>query len=537
MLTFHLFGPFSAALDGKPLGGLSRRGQGLLAYLASLPGMRAERGKLADLLWGDRSEDQARASLRQELSVLRKALPEGALTSDRQAVWLDPTRVSVPVGTGQFMDGFDLSSEPFEDWLRERRANPPDAAPVSSHTPAPLKGRPSIAVMAFDGLGADEGDMLADGIVEEIIAALSRVREFHVIARQSSIALTGLGLSVPEAAEKLGVDYVVEGTVRRAGERVRITTQLVRGKDGRVLWADRFDDRIADLFDLQDKIASMVAGKVSPSLRLAEIERVAVTRNSDRSAYELYMAAHPHFWAHSREENLKALNLLDQSLAVDAGFAPALALKAWATGQQTSYMWSTDPEDDMAAAMDLVEQAAPAAGNHSPTLTAISAAIMFCTDDIDRANWFIDQANAADENNAWAWMRKGWSGGFAGNIAPALEAFDRAEALSPLDPFRFNMAFGRASAYYNWTDNFDKALALIDEGLRLNPGAQWAHRMRCNANFAAGNFDASKEAAQKLIQAYPGITVDLLRRSLPRSARMLNAHYFEALAKGGIPET
>jgi len=244
VLTLHLNGPFRATLNtgGLPET-LSRRAQAMLAYLATQPGMRAERGLLADLLWADRAEEQARASLRQELAVLRKALPEGVMEANRQMVWLDPARVTADRnGQGDFLQGFDLQSEPFEDWLRqergaERPANPP--APQN-----PPRARPAIAVLPFAEMGVAADDMFADGVVEEITGALSRVHEFDVIARQSAFALQGEALDVPQAAARLGAQYVVEGSVRRAGDRVRIAVQLVNGKDGHTLWSERFDDRL-----------------------------------------------------------------------------------------------------------------------------------------------------------------------------------------------------------------------------------------------------------------------------------------------------
>lgn len=267
VLTLYLTGPFRAnATTGFAPDNLSGRAQAMLAYLACQPGMRAERGLLADILWADRAGEQARASLRQELAVLRKALPDGVLDANRQMAWLDPALPKVDTsGSG--------------DWLREMRQT----------------DRPSLAVLPFDEIGAASTDMFADGVVEEITGALSRVHEFDVIARQSAFALQGEALDVPQAAARLGAQYIVEGTVRRAGDRVRIAAQLVNGADGHTLWSERFDDRLDDLFDLQDRIASQVAGQISPSLRNAEIARATGRAPQNRSAYDLLLTAYPYF--------------------------------------------------------------------------------------------------------------------------------------------------------------------------------------------------------------------------------------------------
>lgn len=286
-LTLTLHGAFDARTPDGPVAKLGRRGQALLAFLALEPRRRATRNAVMTFLWGDRSDEQARASLRQELAVLRKALPEGTLMADRSDVWLEATEVA-PSDGSELLAGFDLPGEAFEDWLRQARTTPAQAAPEQ-------RGRPSLAVLPFVESGAAAADMFADGIVEEITGALSRVHEFHVIARQSAYALRDDRLGVTDIADRLGVAYLVEGSVRRAGERVRIAVQLVRGSDGHLIWSERFDDRIDDLFDLQDRIAGRVAGQISPSLRMAEISRARSTAPADRSAYELSLSAMPHF--------------------------------------------------------------------------------------------------------------------------------------------------------------------------------------------------------------------------------------------------
>lgn len=333
-LTLHMRGPLRiVAAPGAAIPGLSRRGQALLASLALQPGMRAERAWLADLLWSDRSGDQARASLRQELSVLRRALPEGVLTADRQAVWLDPARVALAVGgQGEVLQGFDLASEGFEDWLRQQRAAdpPPAPEPTAPGPPAPeptaAPDPPTLAVLPFREFGAPEADMFADGVVEEITGALSRSHDFRVIARQSAFALRGQGLDAPQSAGKLGAQYLVEGSVRRAAERVRIAVQLVRGADGQLVWSERFDDRLDDLFDLLDRIAAQVAGQILPPLRAAEIARARARPAQDRTAYDLMLTALPHFWAHRGKRT--------------AGPSPCWT-RRWSISQTMRWPWPT----------------------------------------------------------------------------------------------------------------------------------------------------------------------------------------------------
>mgnify|MGYP001627812500 CR=1 FL=1 len=509
-LTLHLHGPLR--IEGAS--GLSRRGQALLAVLARQAGMRAERAWLADLLWSDRSEDQARASLRQELSVLRRALPDGVLEADRQAVWLDPARVMVArEGQGAFLQGFDLASEGFEDWLRDARNAVPSQAPGAPMVPT--QDQPMLAVLPFREFGAAEADMFADGVVEEITGALSRSHDVRVIARQSAFALRGQGLDAPQSAVKLGAHYLIEGSVRRAGERVRIAVQLVRGEDGQLVWSERFDDRQDDLFDLLDRIAAQVAGQIVPNLRAAEIARARARPSQDRTAYDLMLTALPHFWAHRAGENVKAIALLDKALQHQPDHAPAMAYKAWCHAHQCCYTWTTDGRLDREAAADLVTRAAPRVQDNPAALVALSAASGLALNDFKRAKGLVDRALTLDPNNAWGWLRLGWTSIYVGEFDTGMAAFDRYDRLSPLDPFHFNALFGRSAALRAMRQ-FDESVALCEQGLREGTGVTWAYRMLFGTHWLAGNRAAAMEAGRKWRAAYPDITFEMAHNLMPK---------------------
>ena len=534
-LSLRLAGTFSARQSaGIEIAGLSRRAQGLLAYLACQPGMRAERGLMADLLWSDRSEDQARASLRQELAVLRKALPEGTLGANRQHVWLDAPRIAVERDSGGFLLGFDLNSEGFEDWLRDQRSRA-DAAPAApSQHPAAGRSQPTLAVLPFAQLDASDGDMFADGVVEEITGALSRVHEFHVIARQSSFTLPHR-LPVPEAAARLGADYIVEGSVRRAGDRVRIAVQLVNGPDGRTLWSERFDDRLDDLFDLQDRIAAQVAGQIAPNLRAAEIARARTRPPEDRSAYELYLTALPHFWISSKDGILTAIDLLDAALARDPDLAPALAYKSWATAHLATYMWSAAPDHDHDLAFDLANRAAAVAGDHAPSLVAIAATYAFSAPDPALGLDFVRRALVLDPNNAWGWMRLGWALIYDQDYAGAFDAIDRAERLSPLDPFRFNMILARAVATRESGDA-EGAIGLIHSALRLRPDLTWPRRTLIGTLLTAGHDEEARREMKRLLAEHPDITPERFQKSTPRAMWSGGRDYLERFRRIGLSD-
>lgn len=532
-LILHLTGPFRADLNGAPLLGLSRRAQGLLAYLACQPGLRAERGALADLLWSDRSEEQARASLRQELSQVRKILGD-VLQADRQAVWLVAGTVRGQRDKGDFLQGFDLPSEAFEDWLRIQRMQDPHAQTAAAT--AKPKDRVTLAVLPFEELGVHETDMFAEGVVEEITGALSRSRDFDVIARQSAYALRGQAITVPEASQRLGADYLLEGSVRRSGDRVRIAAQLLRGTDGHMLWSERFDDRVDDLFDLQDRIAALVAGQVSPSLRAAEIVRASQTAPNDRTAYELMLTAYPLFWSMRQDGNAQAGALLDQALERDPEYLPAMALRAWVHAHQNTYMWTSDPVSERARTLELAGRAAEQATDHVPTLMAIAGAYSQASPDDAIALTYLDRILSLDPNHAWAWIRIGWLRQFSRDVPGALEAFDHAERLSPLDPFMHQITFGRAAATYRWADDPTEGLAMIEEGLRRHPGIIWPLRMLAAANVRLGRLDVAQAAVGKLLDQLPHVTIRYLRDCLPPAALHMNNEYFDMLSIAGIPD-
>lgn len=625
-LTLALTGRFAViGPDGHDIDGLPLRGQAILAYLARHPGHRAGRSEVAALIWTDRAEEQARASLRQELSMLRQSLPEGAIGTDRTSVWLgDAVRIAPPSPGLPLLDGFAAPAGGFEDWLRDERQHDaderlrlhlaeaeaalarvetsgaiaaaeaglaldpyaetalrllmqaeaaagnragalaaharfadrlrtdldaePDAetealaatlrSPVAASAPRVASGGhiPTLAVLPFDHLAQEPGDMLADGIVDEITSALSRSTDVHVIARQSAFALSQPRPGIREAAERLGADYIVTGTVKRSGERLRITVELA-GPDGVTLWSRRFDDRLDDLFDLQDRIAVQVAGQISPSLRSAEITRATRRPPEVRSAYDLLLAGYPHFWSHRKGDNGLALAQFSAASALDPGNATALAMTAWCHAQQVAYIWTGDPAGERQKAVDCATRAAqlPGAGDSAPALVAIGAALTLTTTDKDRARSFIDRALAIDPNNAWGWFRSGWLKVVFNEPESAISDFTRAEALSPLDPFLFNFLLGRASAMHELGDHAD-AIRLVYRAMALAPGMTWPYRTLAAYHAMQGETDLAAAAAKTFLSHYPGMTVRRLLDYLPPGIGLTNSPYIDGLRAAGIPE-
>jgi adenylate cyclase len=223
-----------------------------------------------------------------------------------------------------------------------RRVRSVPAAPLAQ---TPASGRPSIAVLAFDNMSGDpSAESIADGIVEEITATLSRVRDFKVVARNSAYAYKGKASDERDIAQALGVRYVLEGSLRKMNDRVRVTAQLVDATSGAHLWADSYDGVVSNLFDFEDEIAEQVAGAVHPSIRAAEIASARRKRPDNLAAYDLVLRALPHLWAHEPGENAEAIRLLDEARRLDPQYARATAVAAWARAQHVIYTWTNDIE-------------------------------------------------------------------------------------------------------------------------------------------------------------------------------------------------
>ncbi|MEO9576151.1 MAG: adenylate/guanylate cyclase domain-containing protein [Tateyamaria sp.] len=416
--------------------------------------------------------------------------------------------------------------EPIEAWVLGQGAE--------AHFPE-TSSLPTVVVMPFEELGG-ENEFFSDGVVDEITSALSSVGEISVIARQSAFSFKGRVVDIRTVGRDLGARYVVTGAIRRSGNRVRISAQLASAITGANLWSQRYDDDLEDLFELQDRIASQVAGAVSPSIRASEIAAARAVAPMERKAYQFYLSAFPHFWAHRREENERAIELLSAALEQDRGNFRPQALRAWAFAQQATYMWSDTPLISRQNAQQDAETAALTAGEHAPSLVAIAAALGMTGLDHDRAGQILEHALSLDPNSAWGWMRLGWNNVYRQNVEAGLAAFDRAEALSPRDPFLFNLHFGRAYAN-GLTGEFDKAIRLAKLGLTAGPGVTWAYRDLASFCANAGRQQEADEAVASLMSSYPGLTIKRVVDSMPPATHSRHHGFLEGLRRAGVPES
>ena len=366
--------------------------------------------------------------------------------------------------------------EPMRAWRmrlagEDASAIQPGSTPIKVQDLA-LPDKPSIVVLPFDNMSAEPGqDYLADGIVEAITAALSCIRSFFVIARSSAFTYKGRATNARDIGKELGVAYLLEGSVQKAGNRLRIIVQLIETEGGAHVWSSRFDGAVEDFFDLEDRITEQVAGALQPSIRIAEIERSRRKRPQDLGSYDYTMRAMPHVWALEKEESGKALQLLEKALAIDPEFPLALSLAGWCHAQRSVYNWADDIAESQALARSLAERAAEMSGD-DPVILAVLGAVHTFVRNFGTARVLLERAVILDSNAAWAWSRLGWLENYADQPQKAIDNFERALRLSPIDPMNFNNYVGLGSAH-EVAQEYDKAAAFYRRALEERPNAGW----------------------------------------------------------------
>jgi TolB-like protein/class 3 adenylate cyclase/Flp pilus assembly protein TadD len=401
--------------------------------------------------------------------------------------------------------------------------------------PVPPSSRPSVVVLPFDNLsGEADQSYFADAVVEEITATLSRVKDFFVIARNSSFAYKGrAGIDVRQVGKDLGVRYVVEGSVRRVGERVRITAQLVETDTGSHIWSNKVDGAVADLFDLQDRMAAEVASAVQPSIRRAEVDRARKKRPDTLAAYDMVMRAFPHLWAHSPDDNKEAITYLSRALALEPDYGLASALAAWAYGQQVAYSWSNDFAGERKQAESLVQTASMNVADDPTALTALASAIMMLGGDVAQAAMLADRAIELDPNHAWAWLRRGWGHVYLGSPERGLAAFETSARLSPMDPFAFNMHLGMGLAHFAAGRPQD-AVGWARRALSERPGLTWPYRDLTVYLAQQGELAAASDALERFTRSHPGVSIATVGDGLRFMYPSLLARYLQGLQLAGL---
>ncbi len=400
----------------------------------------------------------------------------------------------------------------------------------------PLPDEPSIAILAFDNLSGDpDQEYFADGIVEEITAALSKVRSFFVVARNSSFAFKGKPTDIKQVSRQLGVRYVLEGSVRKSGNRVRITAQLIDGTNDRHVWADQFDGTLEDIFDLQDQITESVVGAIEPKLRSSEIERSRRKPTTNLNAYDYFLRALPHAHAMTQEGNEEALRLTSRAIALDPRYASAMALAAWCYTLRVAQGWVDAMPDEAHEASRLARTAIEVDKDVPETLWLAGYVLGFFGNTPEEGIDLIDDALRLNPNSAQALVYSGWLRVYNGDATTAKAHFERALRLSPLDISAYRTYAGLAFSCL-FLGQIDDAVSWASKALHQNPKFTATHRVLAASLGHAGRLDEAHQVVEQLQALVPGLTVT----RFGKETRIRHPEYFELLMDGlrraGLPE-
>jgi len=389
---------------------------------------------------------------------------------------------------------------------RIRAETSPTTTPIVGSS-LPLPNKPSIAVLPFQNMSGDpEQEYFADGMVEEIITALSRIRWLFVIARNSSFTYKGRSVDVKQVGRELGVRYVLEGSVRKAGQRVRITGQLIDAITGTHLWADRFDGSLEDVFELQDKVAVSVAGVIEPTLQAAETARSANRPTNDLTAYDLYLRAYALVWSSARYV-VEALRLLEQAIERDPYYGPALAWAAICCHRLCVAGLGMDPEADRRKAAEFARRALEVASDDPGVLANAAFSLAYFGEEIGTMIGLLDRAVVLNPSSARAWHLSGNVRLYAGQPDIAIQHVETALSLSPRARVGSSLAVIGQAHFFN--RRFGEAVPKLLLAIQDDPS--YPHPYRCLAACYAhmGRLDEAREIVNRMREITPAVVTDV----------------------------
>jgi TolB-like protein/tetratricopeptide (TPR) repeat protein len=480
---------------------LGSRSFDILCVLAGLRGNVVTKDQLMERVWPGLVVEEN--TIHVHLSALRKALGEGQ--GGQRYI------VTVP-GQGYRLIG---------------------GVPEASCPPVPEK--PSIAVLPFQNLGGGLEDYFADGVVEEIITALTRFPALFVVARNSSFAYKHRSVDVRQIGRELGVRYVLEGSARQSKDRLRITGQLIEAATGAHLWADRFEGRLSDVFDLQDELTTSVVGAVGPKLQSAEIERAKRKPTGSLQSYDYYLRGLSHFHRDERRANAEALRLFYKAIELDPEFAAAHGFAAWSYCQRLRGGWIVDLSQERAETKRLVDRAVELGREDAVALCSAGVSLAMVVGDVAAGITLIDRARELNPNLAIAWSCSSWARNWYGHSEVAIEHAMRAMRLSPMDPLS-HMMEGAIGFGHLMAGRYDAAIFWAGLALSKHAGFLAAHRILAVSLALSGQIEQARRAMARMRDLNPTMRLADVKDIAPLCQPEHAKRYAEGLRMAGLPD-
>jgi TolB-like protein len=489
----------------------------LLVHLLQHRDHVVSRDDLIELVWGGRIVSDS--TLDSRINAARNAIGDNG--KEQKLIRTIPRKGLRFVGT--------VNGQPDSD---QPATAPPKDTGEQLRPPLQLPDRPAIAVLPFDNMSGDqEQDYFSDGISEDIITALSKLRWFFVIARNSSFTYKGKAVHMKQVAAELGVRYVVEGSVRRSGDRVRITAQLNDTATGSHIWAERYDRDLVDVFAVQDEITDAIVTAIEPQIYVAENFRSRRKPPNSVDAWDLVMRALSHHWRVTRCDSAAAQGLLEKAIAIDPNYGQALALSA------TNHMFGVHLGwADIATVAPIAERAALAAiaadSEDAWAHTALGS-VYFSTRRLDDSLAEFELALQLNPNFSLAQGYYGLALSYSGRWQDAYVATQRAIRLSPRDPSSA-IYYGVATYAQFVGKNYSEAIALAREATRQRGDLTGAYRVLTVAAGMAGQIDVAKAALLELRRTQPNISLAWISTQLPWRLDSDREHYLEGFRRAGL---
>ncbi|MBE7373917.1 winged helix-turn-helix domain-containing tetratricopeptide repeat protein [Pseudomonas lopnurensis] len=494
----------------------------LLVYLAQNRERVVSRDDLIEAIWAGRIVSES--TLASHINAVRKAVGDSG----------QHQRVIRTIARKGFRFVAELRA--IEPMQGVDSPGPGTPAPEGQAAAPALPARPSIAVLPFVNLTGDlEQDYLADGVVEDIIAALSRYRWLFVVARNSSFTYKGRVVDAQQVGRELGVRYLLEGSWRRAGNRVRITGQLIDATTGAHHWAGRFEGVLDDIFELQDQITESVVGAIAPQLERAEIERARHKPTASLDAYDYYLRAMAALHHGSQEKIGQALQLFHKAIDIDPDFSSAYAMAAWCHCWRKINGWMADRPREVAEGIRLARRAVELDKSDAVALTRSGHALGHLAGDLEGGIALLDKALALNPNLAAAWFLGAFLKIWHGETDAAIEHLAHAMRLSPLDPELYRMQGGMALANL-FLGRFDVASSWAEKASRELPGFLLAAAILAASHALAGRRIEAQRAMAQLRQFDPGLRLSNIADWLPIHRAENLATLVEGLRRAGLPE-